>query len=477
MRIALRSTFQSLSVRNYRLFATGQLISQVFSWVQITAQDWLVLQVSGNSPTALGVVTALQFTPIMLFTLYSGKLADRYEKRTLLRIVACLRLLLAGTMGVIVVAGAAQLWHVFLFAALWGTVTALENPARQSFAAEMVGRKLLPNALALSSATFNTARVVGPAIGGVAIAALGTGAAFIANAMFYAGPLVALTLMNPAELHRERRATDGVPASEARVVDGLRYVLRRPDLILPLALMLVVGMMGFNFQLTLSVLAKNVFHTGAASFGLLTTSLAVGALSGALAGSGRRSRPSVWTLLGAAMAFGACETVAGLGPTYGTTALLLVPTGFFMIFLAQAANQRLQLGVSADLRGRVMALYAMVFLGTNPIGAPLVGWVADTFSARVSIWFGGAVSMVVASAALLVRLRVGGSRGRPGRIGGRDDRPGPPASPADVAPRWQGDEHGASAATRKPLRRFHAIAAGRRRPSGRTGAELSRVDG
>ncbi|MEN3305109.1 MAG: hypothetical protein V7603_1311 [Micromonosporaceae bacterium] len=412
MRARFSTTFRSLRVRNYRLFSVGQLISLIFGWVQITAQDWLVLQLSHDSGTALGWVTALQFTPILLLSLYAGKLADRFDKRVLLLIVNLAWLVLAAAMGVLVVSGRVTLWQVFVFAALWGTVSAIETPARQAFASEMVDARLLPNALSLASAAFNTARVIGPAVGGVAIATLGTGPAFLVNAVSYLGPLVALSLMNVSELHRDGLAEGPVRARDARVIDGLRYVFRRGDLILPMALMLVIGMLGFNFQLTLALLAKTVFHTSAATFGLLTTALALGALAGALAGAGRRSRPSVWLVLGAGVGFGLLETLVGLGPDYVVVALLLVPTGFFMMSLAQAANQRVQLGADPEVRGRVMALYIMVFLGTNPLGAPLIGWLSQTFGPRSSIWLGGLVSLLVAAGALVVRLRMAGGRVR-----------------------------------------------------------------
>jgi MFS family permease len=474
VRARLRSTFQSLQVRNYRLFSTGQLISLIFGWMQITAQDWLVLQLSHDSPTALGVVTALQFTPILLLTLYAGKLADRFDKRTLLLIVNVAWCALASLMGVLVVSGAAQLWHVYLFAVLWGTVSAIETPARQAFVSEMVGKPLLPNALALSAATFNSARIIGPALGGLAIAALGTGTAFVVNAISYIGPLITLSRMRRSELHRDGMATGRVSAQDARVIDGLRYVRRRPDLILPLALMMVIGMVGFNFQITLAVLAKNVFHTGAASFGLLTTALAAGALAGALAGSGRRARPSVWVVLGAAILFGVLETLAGLMPGYLSTAAVLVGAGFSMIYLAQAANQRVQLGVDPELRGRVMALYVLVFLGTNPIGAPLVGWFAETFGPRASIWVGGVISLVVGGVALLVRLRMAGGRVRL--------RLAPlPRLYVDIVPVRQGAEQGVAAAAAVSRRRFHPVMPGRfarsvRARSERAGAERASAE-
>jgi MFS family permease len=402
------TTFRALRVRNYRLFATGQLISLLGSWMQITAQDWLVLQLSDNSPSALGIVTALQFAPILLLTLYAGKLADRFDKRRLLFMANSAYLVLALGMGVLVVSGAAQLWHVFVFAGFMGVIASFETPVRQSFVSELVGKDLLPNALALNSATFNSARIVGPAVGGVVIWLLGTGPAFIFNAFTYVGPLVVLALMVPGELFR--RDPGAVAPRDARVVDGLRYVRARRDLVVPMTLMLLLGLLAFNFQITLAVLAKNVFHTNSASFGLLTTSLAVGALIGALTSSGRHKRPSSWTVIGAALAFAATLTVVGFAPTFISAMVLLVPAGFFMIFFAQAANQRVQMGTSSDFRGRVMALYILVFMGTTPIGAPLVGWCAEAFGPRSAIWLGGLLSLVAAGIVLLLELRNEGVR-------------------------------------------------------------------
>jgi MFS family permease len=467
VRARLSGTFRSLKVRNYRLFASGQLISLIFGWVQITAQDWLVLQLSHNSPTALGLVTALQFSPILLLSLYAGTLADRFDKRTVLIIANLVWLALASMMGVLVLGGLVQLWHVYLFALAWGAVGAIETPARQAFASEMVGRPLLPNALGLSAATFNSARVIGPALGGLAIAALGTGTAFVVNALSYIGPVVALLMMRPAELFRDGLAVGRISRHDAKVIDGLKYVSRRPDLLLPLALMLVIGMVGFNFQLTLAVMAKNVFHTGAASFGLLGTCLGLGALAGAMASTGRRARPSVWVVLGAAVGFGMLEVIAGVAPTYVSTGLVLVPTGFAMVYLAQAANQRVQLGVAPEMRGRVMALYVLVFLGTNPVGAPLIGWIAQTFGPRAAIWLGGAISLAVAGTALAYRLRLSG-----GRITFRL-RPRPTFAVEEPVP---------EAGQTEPVpmtvfgRRFHPVEPLRRRRSTRPGAELSKVD-
>ncbi|WDZ86460.1 MFS transporter [Micromonospora cathayae] len=409
MRAKLSTTFQSLQIRNYRLFATGQLIKLIGVWMMFIAQDWLVLELSDNSATALGIVVACQFTPVLLLTLLSGRLADRYDKRLLLFVANAFWSVLAIGMSVLVLTDLVQLWHVFVFAGLLGVANAVETPVRQSFVSELVGTPLLPNALALSAATFNSARIVGPAVAGLAIAAFDVGPVFLVSALSSLAPLANVARMNPADLHREP-----LPAKEdrasAKVVDGLRYVARRPDLLLPMALMSVIGMSLFNFQLTLAALAKTVFNTGAASFGLFSTALAVGSLAGALAGSGRRSRPSVWVVLGAAVACSVFGTLVGLAPAYWLVVALLPLAGFFMVFFAQASNQRVQLGTDAAFRGRVMALWVLVFLGTNPIGAPLIGWVAETFGAGASIWIGGLISLTVALLALTWQLRRSGAR-------------------------------------------------------------------
>ncbi|SCF38831.1 Predicted arabinose efflux permease, MFS family [Micromonospora viridifaciens] len=409
MQAKLSTMFQSLRVRNYRLFATGQLIKLVGVWMMFIAQDWLVLDLSGNSATALGVVTALQFTPVLLLTLLSGRLADRYDKRMLLFIANALWTALALVMSLLVLTGLVQLWHVFAFAALLGVANAVETPVRQAFVSELVGVSLLPNALSLNAATFNSARIIGPAAAGLAIAAFDVGPVFLFSAVSSIAPLVNVVRMRTTELYRKDLPPAG-QRDQARVVDGLRYVARRPDILLPMALMSVVAMSLFNFQLTLAALAKTVFNTGAASFGLFSTALAVGALAGALAGTGRRSRPTVWLVLGAAVGCATFGTLVGLAPSYWMVVALLLPTGFFMVFFAQAANQRVQLSVDAAFRGRVMALWVLVFLGTNPVGAPIIGWVAETYGAGASIWAGGLISLAAAILALTWQLRRSGAR-------------------------------------------------------------------
>ena len=399
-----RATFGSLKVRNYRLFASGQLIKLIGTWMLFTAQDWLVLQLSHNSPKALGVVTALQFLPVLLLSLYGGQLADRYDKRKLLLISNAGSAIVAGTLGVLVVSGVVTLWHIFITAGVYGVIQAMETPARQAFISEMVGGDLLPNALSLSSATFNSARMVGPAIAGFLIDVVDTGPVFLITSAMCTAPLLFFSLMNPAHLIRPDVAV-AKPAREARIVDGLRYVWHRGDLAQSILLVLVVGLFGFNFQLTLPVLAKSTFHVDARYFGLLSTSLAVGALLGALSASRRRARPSVYLVLAAATLFGTFEVIIGFAPTFVVAMLLLLPTGFFMIFFAQAANQRVQLGTDAEFRGRVMALYVLVFLGTTPIGALLIGWLSAGLGPRSGIWIGGGVSLVAGLVVLITQLR------------------------------------------------------------------------
>lgn len=396
----LASTFESLKTRNYRLFASGQIVSLVGRWMQIIAIDWLVLEMSGDSGTALGFVMAIQFLPVLLLSLYGGKLADRYDKRMLLLVANIAWLGLSAGLAMLVLTGAAHLWHIFVFAGLLGTVNALETPVRQSFVSEMVEPKLLPNALALSAATFNAARIIGPAVAGALIALFGSGTVIAINAVAYIAPLVCLLMMSVEHLHRAAtRPTD------TRISEGLRYTARRPDLLLPLALMFVIGGLGFNFPITLALLAKTVFNTGPETFGVLTTMLACGALIGALASSKRRERPSAHIVLGAAAMFGLLEIIVAFAPTFWAASLLLIPTGFFMIYVAQAANQRVQLGVAPHFRGRVMALYILVFLGSTPLFAPLIGWFGEVIGPRSGLWIGGASGLIAAIIAFAIRCR------------------------------------------------------------------------
>jgi MFS family permease len=403
VRARLSTTFKSLTVRNYRLFATGQLIKLTGVWIMYVAQDWLVLEISNNSPTALGVVTAAQFTPVLLLTLYAGSLADRFDKRKLLIISNGVWAVLAIAQAVLVATGAIRLWMVMVFGILLGIAQAIETPVRQSFVSELVGKTLLPNALSLSAATFNTARIAGPALAGVSIAAFGTGPVFLLSTILAVAPVIMQARIDPIALHRS--GFDPSSNVEAKVLDGIRYVRGRHDLLLPMVTIAVIAMFGYNFQLTLALVAKTVFHTDAATFGLFNTALAVGALFGALAGTGRRSRPSVYLFLGAAICFGVLAVAVGLAHSVWLVLVLLVPTGFSTVYLGQAANQRIQLGVDPAYRGRVMALFVLIFLGTTPVGSMIASVVAEHLGAQASIWAGGAISLAAAVAALVWQLR------------------------------------------------------------------------
>lgn len=404
MRTRLTKTFQSLTIRNYRLFASGQLIKLIGVWMMFVAQDWLVLELSDDSATAVGVVVALQFTPVLLLTLIGGALADRYDKRRLLLVASAVFAVLAISLALLVLTGAVELWMVYVLAAALGTANAIETPARQAFVSELVGNTLLPNALALNASVFNSARIAGPAAAGVAIATLGLGPAFVIATVAAVAPIVSLSRMRPADLQREA-LTAGARRGRGRVVEGLRYTWARADLMLPIALVAIVGAVGFNFTVTLPVLSKVVYSTEPASFGLLLTALAMGSLGGALASSWRRARPSAYVVITGAIAFGVFATLVGFSSPYWLVALLLLPTGFSAIYFAQAANQRVQLGCDARIRGRVMALYVLVFLGTTPLGALAVGWWAEHFSPESAIWLGGVASLAAGVAALGWQLR------------------------------------------------------------------------
>jgi MFS family permease len=394
--------FRSLRVRNYRLYAAGQLVSLTGTWMQRVAQDWLVLELT-NSGTALGIVTALQFLPSLLFGLWGGVLADRYDKRKLLLATQTGLALVALILGVLDVTGIVQYWQVLVLALLLGLVSAVDSPVRQSFAVEMVGPDDLTNAVGLNSTIFNSARILGPAVAGVVIAAVGTGWAFVANAISSIAVLTGLALMRPSEL----RPSPAIDRVRGQLRAGLRYVWHRQDLLLTMILVFVVGTFGLNFQITTALLAKQVFHRTATGYGLLSTALAVGACVGAVLATRRRTRPSLLFLLLAALSFGLLEIIAGSMPGFGGTALMLVLVGLAMLSFTTAANSSVQLGVEATMRGRVMALYLMCFLGGTPFGAPIVGWVANTVGPRWGMIGGGVVCMAVAVGMALYLVRQG----------------------------------------------------------------------
>jgi MFS family permease len=374
--------------RNYRLFATGQVVSNSGTWMQRVAQDWLILSLTHGSGTALGITTGLQFLPLLLFGLYGGVLADRFPKRRVLMITQAVMGALALLLGVLALTGTAQVWHVYALAFLLGVATVVDNPTRQTFAVEMVGPNDLSNAIALNSAIFNTARIVGPAIAGVLIAAIGTGPVFIVNAASFGAVLLGLYLMREDELY----VRDRVPRAKGQLREGLHYVRERRDLVMLLIIVFFVAAFGMNFQMTTALMSREVFHSGASSFGLASTMLAVGAVSGSLLAA-RRKRPRMRLMLVAAAFFGVLEIVSGVMPNYGLFLVMLIPTGVALLTFNTTANAVMQLSVPASMRGRVMGLYMLVFAGSSPIGAPLLGWLAEVFGPRSSLIIGGVVSV------------------------------------------------------------------------------------
>ncbi|TMQ90801.1 MFS transporter [Actinomadura soli] len=400
--------FRSLRNRNYRLYAAGQVVSNTGTWMQRIAQDWLVLELAHGSGTALGITTGLQFLPMLLFGLWGGVIADRYPKRRVLMLAQASMGVLALVLGLLAVTGVAQVWHVYVLAFGLGLATVVDNPTRQSFVVEMVGRRDLPNAIALNSASFNGARLLGPAVAGVLIALIGTGPVFLVNAASFGAVLFGLYAMRGDELH----PADPVKRAKGQLREGLRYVRGRRDLMLVLILIGFLAMFGMNFATTVALVAKEVFHTDASAFGLASSMLALGALTGALLAARRVTKPRLRFLVAVGLAFGALEVATGLMPTYWTFLALLVPTGVAMMTIMTAANATMQLSVAPEMRGRVMGLYMFVFLGTNPLGAPTIGWLAENFGARTGLVGGGLISVVAAAA-----VGVLAARGAPGEAG------------------------------------------------------------
>jgi MFS family permease len=404
----LSPTFRSLSNRNYRLYASGAVVSNVGTWMQRVAQDWLVLQLTHNSGSALGITTGLQFLPILLLSPYAGLIADRFPKRRLLQVTQLMLAVPALLLGLLAVTGVAQSWHVYALAFVFGIGAAFDAPARQSFVSEIVGPDDLTNAVGLNSASFNLARMVGPAVAGVLIAALGsgvpaTGAVILVNAVSYGAVIFSLQRMRDSELNRPKP----VERTKGMIGDGVRYVVRRPDLMLILTIIFFAGTFGLNFQLTSALMATNVFHKGAGEYGLLGTTLAIGSLSGALLAA-RRSRIRHRLVILSAVAFGVAEIVAGSLPSYLTFAIWTPVIGLASLTMITAANASFQTSVDPVMRGRAMALYMMIFMGGTPIGAPIVGWVGETFGARWTLIGGGVATILGTLLAVVIFSRAKG---------------------------------------------------------------------
>jgi MFS family permease len=414
-------TFRSLSIHNYRLWASGAIVSNTGTWMQRIAQDWLVLTVlTDNSGTAVGITTGLQFAPTLLLAPAAGALADRVDRRKVLIATQTALGVLALVLGGLVISGVAQLWHVYLLALLLGTVSAVDAPARQAFVSELVPTEDLPNAVGLNSASFHAGRLIGPGIAGLLIHWFGTGPVFLINAVSFAAVVTSLTRMRIGELRpAPRRERGGHPIRE-----GLAYVRHRRDILLTMVVVGMVGTFGLNFQVTTALMARLVFHKGAGEYGLLGSIMAIGSLAGALLAA-RREHPRLRLVVGATIAFGVFAMIAAVMPTYELFALALIPVGLSSLTLMTAANASVQLSTEPAMRGRVMALYMAVFMGGTPIGSPIIGWIGEHVGARWTIVLGGVVALVTAAAVVLwlavhehVRIRV-----RPSRAITQDEDP------------------------------------------------------
>lgn len=382
----VKGTFRSLNSFNYRVWAAGALVSNVGTWMQRTAQDWIVLtQLTHNNATAVGVVMALQFGPQLLLLPLTGYAADHLDRRKLLLATQAAMGALALGLGILTVAGLVQLWHVYAFAFLLGCVGAFDAPARQTFVSELVGEADLSNAVALNSTSFNAARMIGPAIAGVLIASLSSGWVFLINAVSFVAVLCSLNLLRVDELHLGSRAL----RTQGSFAEGFRYVWKRPDLKAVLFMLFLIGTFGVNFPIFISTMSVTVFHAGAGQYGLLTSVMAIGSVAGALLAASR-TKPHVGPLFAAAAIFGFGFVLAAIMPNYWLFGLALIIIGVSAQTFSTTAISTVQLSTEPAMRGRVMAILLAIALGCTPIGAPFVGWVADTFGPRWALGVGAA---------------------------------------------------------------------------------------
>ncbi|WP_432575024.1 MFS transporter [Kineococcus sp. SYSU DK005] len=426
----MNRTFRSLRHRDYRWWAAGALVSNTGTWMQRIAQDWLAVQVlPGSSGTAGGLTTALQFAPVLLLAPVAGAVADRFSRRRVLVATQVAMGSLAAAMGLLVLSGHAVLWHLYVFAALLGVASALDGPARLTIAGQLVPERDLPNAVALNAASFNVARMTGPAAAGLLIAAVGAGPVFLLNALSFVAALASLRAVrhvDAADLAgREAARAAGRPAGSLR--EGLRHVRARPELVVVLALVTVVGGLALNLQLTSALVVGERFGLGSAQFGLAGTALAVGSLCGALLAA-RREGPRLRVLVGAAAAFGVLSAVSALMPTYELYLLLLVPVGLASLTFTTTANATVQTRSDPAVRGRVVALYLALLQSGTVVGGPLVGWIGTRAGAQWSVLacsVPAVLAALAAGAVLLVLARRRG-RGRPAAVPGR---PRPAALP------------------------------------------------
>jgi MFS family permease len=410
MKVPFAGVFRSLRGYNYRVWVGGAFVSNVGTWMQRTAQDWLVLtQLTHHDASAVGLVMALQFGPQLLLLPLTGFAADHFNQRKLLIATQATMAALALALGVLTVTGLVRLWHVYIFAFLFGSAAAFDAPVRQTFVAELVGDANLNNAVALNSTSFNAARMIGPAVSGLVIAAIGTGWAFLINSASFIAVLISLALLRVAELRPNVRAH----RAKGSFTEGFRYAWRRPDLKAILVMLFLIGTFGLNFPIFISTMAVSVFHADARGFGLLSSIMAIGTIAGALL-SAHREKPQFGLLLVGAGVFGVGCTLAALAPNYWLFAGALVIIGVATLTLTNTTNSLMQLSTEPAMRGRVMALRVGIALGGTPIGAPIVGWVANHFGPRWALGIGAASGFAAAIVAIYAMSEP--VRSRSGRI-------------------------------------------------------------
>jgi len=400
MKYHLRRSFNSLEVPNYRRYFAGQLISLSGTWMQTVAAVWVILSLT-DSGIAVGLTTALQFLPMLLFGAWGGLIADRMSKRRLLIITQALMVIPAVGLLVVTATGVVAPWMVYLGVFGFGLLNSVDNPARQSFVIEMVGPDRVVNAVSLNSVIVQAARIVGPALAGILIATVGVVPCFAINALTFVAMIFALIGMDSKRLEEPPLAEREPGAIRA----ALRYVARTPELAVPLALMALVGTLGFNFQVVLPLLAKFSFDGGAMTYGALVSAMAVGSIAGALI-TGHHGRTGPRLIAGGALAFGVAALLSAAMPTLALEIPLLVLLGGAAVTFAATINSSLQLAVAPEMRGRVMALYSVVFLGSTPIGAPLVGWLAQAYDPRVTLVLAGVSGLSAAWAAHVIFKRM-----------------------------------------------------------------------
>lgn len=404
--MSVKSTFSSLSIFNYRVYWIGQLISISGTWMQTTAQAWLVLKLT-NSPTALGTVTLLQFLPITILTLFAGVFADRLPKRNLIFCTQSIAALQALLLGLLVITNTVQLWEIYVLALLLGTVNAFDNPTRQAFVAELVGRDRLQNAIALNSTLFNAARVMGPAFAGVIISVVGVGQAFLVNALSFVPVLVGLAIMRKHEFYARPRPTREKVFRQ--LAAGLRYAANTRDVLLTLIMVGIMGTFGYNFTTVLPLLARFALHTGALGLGLLTSAVGIGSLVAAL-GVASAKRTSLAIIAGAATIFSLILTLVGLSTSLPLTLVLLAGLGVASIVFSASANTRLQVTTPNELRGRIVSLYFLLFAGTTPIGGMIVGLLTAHAGVQVAVVTFGLICLTGVLGTWLIARRYPESR-------------------------------------------------------------------